>query len=78
MSELVPATEAVTSFDHLVGTGNEYRRNVDTEYLCRPEVDDELKFRRRFHWQISGPRTLEYLVDIDCGTAEEISVIRSI
>src|SRR5262245_58414152 len=45
---------SIRLFDDLVRLGGEIRRHLDAERLGGPEIDDELKFGRLHHWQVSG------------------------
>jgi hypothetical protein len=51
--------ELASSFDHLVGAGDERQRNGEAEGLCGLEVDDQLHFRRLLDRQVGGLRSLE-------------------
>ena len=42
------------SFDHLVGTGEQHRRNVEPQRTRRPLVDDELELGRLQHREVGG------------------------
>src|SRR5262245_52026575 len=52
----------VTSFDHLVGAGEQRRRNIDAERLGCVEIDQQLEPGWLFDRQVCGLRTLENLV----------------
>jgi len=45
----VPRTEVGSLLDHLIGAGDERRREVYAERLRGPEVDNQLVFRGRLH-----------------------------
>jgi hypothetical protein len=57
----------IFGLDHSItwlGKGDQRRRHRDTDDLCRPQVDDEIEFDRRLHWQIGRLLTLEDAIDI--------------
>src|SRR5262249_13555677 len=55
------------SFDHLVGAGEQSRRNVDSQRPCSFEVDEEVKFRRQYHGQLRWFLALHDPADVVAG-----------
>jgi hypothetical protein len=51
-------------FDHLVGTGEQWRRHVEAERLGGSQIDDEIEFGRLLYRQISRFGTSQYPVNI--------------
>jgi hypothetical protein len=45
-----------TSFDDLVGAGEQRRRHLEAECPRRLQVDDEFELGRLLDWQVSGQR----------------------
>jgi len=55
---------AVSSFDHLVGAGEQRRRHPEIERLCSDQVDDQFELRGLLDRQIARLRPAQNLVDV--------------
>src|SRR5262249_24091367 len=66
------------SFDHLVGAGEQRRRNFQVKRPGRLEIDDELDFGRLHDRQIGGLGALEDASDIVAHLTPHIGKISSI
>jgi hypothetical protein len=53
----------VALFDHVIGDGQDVRRDSQAECPCTLEVDDELKFAGLFDRNIGGIRAPQNLID---------------
>src|SRR4051794_23073350 len=65
-------------FDEPVGAGKQCWRHPETERPCGLEVDEEIEFRRLLDRQITRPRPLQNSVHVDCGSAKQVRVARTI
>src|SRR5262249_31908506 len=54
-----------TSFDHLVGAGEQSRWHVEIDYLCHPPVDDQLEPTWKNDRHVGGPLSFQDFPGVD-------------
>src|SRR5947209_8357224 len=67
-----------TSFDHLVGDGEDPGRHGKTKGSRCLEIDNELELGRPQHWQVGGRPSPEKTPDVDAGLTITILDIGSV
>src|SRR5262245_13289444 len=65
-------------FDHLVGSGEQRRRNGKAKRLRGLEVDGQLVFGRRLDWHVGWLLALEDAIDISRGVSHRLLNVRSV
>src|ERR1700747_1292283 len=66
------------SFDHLIGAGEQRRRNFEAERLRALEIDHELVFCRRLHRQLGRLLAFENAIHIRRGTPKINSSVNAV
>src|SRR6516164_4314223 len=73
-----PSLRAISgphSLDHLVGAGNERRWNCQPHLGSRLQVDDQLKFSRELHRQVTRLGAFQYSVHVSgCALKQDTKV----
>src|SRR4051812_40963506 len=75
---LTPCFQNGSSFDHLVGQGEERDRNREAERLRGLQIDGQAEVRRLLEGQVHRLRSFENAVNKGCHPLEALVLIRSI
>ena len=59
-------------FDHLVGAGEDQRRDREAERVRGLEIDDEIEPNRLLDRQVGGARSLQNPINIAGGSAKVV------
>src|SRR5262252_6226971 len=70
------AASSSRSFDHLVGTRDERRRQLEPKRLGGLEVDSQLEFDRLLHREVGGLGALQNLMHVAGRAPEQVGLAR--
>jgi len=72
------AAKKMSLFDHLVGAGEQSRRQGKSKCFGGLEINDKLILRRRLHWHVGGFFTPEDSVNVAGSALVQIDSIGSV
>src|SRR5215470_17800101 len=72
------AQQRASSFDQLIGTGEQRGGHGEAKRLGRLEIDDKLILGRRLHRQVSRSLAFENAIDVTSGACVVLDRIRSV